>query len=239
MDEELVRDMEESMTPSTALSAEDIERASIEKRAAEITAAERRFHQEAAAPAVLAQLADSAKTFLAAIQELVQQGTEWRASAGKQLDHLTERFDQLAEVVFGQQLVNGTTQERYEELCQAIAASRETQARQEADVRSLTEGTRERMDWFAGRVEDLAAQVGEQREQVSSLQTKVDGLAPLHSTVADLSSKMQGWCERLDKQGEVLHALSEAQNQRAAVLDEFLNVLGRLRASTVTAAGKL
>jgi len=233
MDEELVRDMEGAMTPGAASTAENSVRVSVEKRVREEAAAENRLGKEAAAPAILARLAESAGTFLAALQELVQQGVDWKNSAGEQLDGLTERFDQLAEVVFGQQVVNGTNQERYEELCQAVAAGREAHARHESDVQSLREGIRERMDWFAGRVEELSGQLGEQRQQVSGLQAKVDGLEPLHATVAELSSKVQGWCDRLDKQGEVLHALCDAQNQRAAVLDEFLGVLSRLRAVTV------
>jgi hypothetical protein len=239
MDEELVRDMEGAITPSAQPSAEDMVRVSVEKRAQETAAGEQRFKKEAAGAAVLTRLAESASTFLAAIQELVEQGAEWRNAAGQQLEGLTGRFDQLAEVVFGQQLVNGTAQERYEELCQAVATSREANARHESDVQSLREGTRERMDWFAGRVEEFAGQVAEQRQHVSGLQAKVDSLEPLHATVADLSSKVQGWCERLDRQGEVLHALCETQNQRAAVLDEFLVVLSRLRATTAVSAGKL
>jgi hypothetical protein len=239
MDEELVRDMEGAMTPSAAPTAESSVRSAMEKRAREAAEAESRFSREAAASPILARLAESASTFLAAIQELVQQGVDWKNSAGEQLDGLTGRFDQLAEVVFGQQVVNATNQERYEELCQAIAASREAHARHESDVQSLREGTRERMDWFVGRIEEFSGQVGQQREQLLELHAKVDNLEPLRATVADLSSRVQGWCDRLDKQGEVLHALCDAQNQRAAVLDEFLGVLSRLRAVTAVPAVKL
>ncbi len=149
------------------------------------------------------------------------------------MDKLTERFDQLAEVVFGQQLINAAAQERYDELCEAIATSRETHARHQSDVVSLREGARERMDWFAGRVEEFAGALAQQCHQVSDLQAKMEGLEPLRSTVAELSSKVQVWSERLNKQGEVLHALCDAQNQRAAVLDEFLAVLNRLRTAPV------
>ena len=239
MDEELIRDMEGAITPGAESTAEDSERVSVEKRVQEAVAAEQRFSKEASAAAVLTRMAASASTFLGALQELVQQGVEWRSTAGQQLDGLTDRFDQLAEVVFGQQVVNGTNQERYEELCQAVAASRETHAQHESDVQSLREGIRERMDWFAGRVEELGGQVTEQRQQVSDMQARVASLEPLHTTVAQLSSKVQGWCERLDKQGEVLHALCETQNQRAAVLDECLVVLSRLRATTAVPAGKI
>jgi len=239
MDEELVRDMEDAITPGAAPPDENAIRVSMEKRASEAAAAERRFSNEAAATATLARIAESAGTFLAAIQELVQQSVDWKSKAGEQLDGLTERFDQLAEVVFSQQLVNNTAQERYEEVCQAIATSREAHARHESDVQSLREGTRERMDWLAGRLDEFAGQLGEQRQQISGLQAKVDSLEPLTATVADLSSKVEGWCERLDKQGEVLHTLCEAQNQRAAVLDEFLGVLSRLRATAVASTVKL
>ena len=241
MDKELVHDMEAAITdaPGAAPQAENTVSASMEKRAQEAAAAEKRFSEEASAPAIFARMAESAGTFLAAMQEFVQLGVNWRNTAGEQLDGLTERFDQLAEVVFGQQLVNGMAQERYEELCQAVAASREAHGRHESDVQSLREGTRERMDWFSGRIEEFSSQLGQQREQVSGLQSKIDSLEHLHTTVGDLSSKVAGWCERLDKQGEVLHSLCEAQSQRAAVLDQFLDVLGRLRSATAVPAVKL
>ena len=239
MDEELVRDMEGVITPGAETSQEEAIRMAVEKREQEAVAAEQRSNKEGDASAVLTRLAESAGTFLAAFQELIQQGVEWRRTAGHQLDGLTDRFDQLAEVVFGQQVVNGTNQERYEELCQAIAGSRESHGRHESDVQSLREGIRERMDWFAGRVEELGGQVAEQRQQVSDMRARVDSLEPLHTTVGELSSKVQGWCDRLDRQGEVLHELCEAQNQRAAALDEFLVVLSRLRATTAVTAAKL
>lgn len=241
MDEKLARDMEGAIVeaPGDTRPADDAVRAAVEGRAHEAAAAKQRSEGEQAASAILTRIAESAGTFLAAIQELAQQGVSWRNSAGQQLEGLTARFEQLAEVVFEQQVVNGVAQERYEELCQAMAASREAHAHHESDVQLLREGIRERMDTLAGRVEELSGQLGKQREQVAGLQVKIESLEPLHSTVADLSSKVNAWCERLDKQGEVLHALCEAQNQRAAVLDEFLGVLSRLRAATAAPAMKL
>lgn len=241
MDEELVRDMEEALAeaPGATAPVEDAIRASVEHRAREAAAAQKRSGEEQTAAAILARIADSAGVFLAAVQELVQQGVSWRSAAGEQLDGLTSRFDQLAEVAFGHQVASGAAQERYEELCQAVAASREAHARHESDVQSLREGIRERMDGLAGRFEELSGQLRQQHEQVSALQAKVDGLEPLRATVAELSSKVDGWCQRLDKQGAVLQALCEAQSQRAAVLDEFLAVLSRLRAATATPAGEL
>jgi hypothetical protein len=52
-----------------------------------------------------------------------------------------------------------------------------------------------------------------------------------------LSTRVEGWCERLDRQGEALHTLCVAQNQRNEALDQVVEVLNRLRtASTVPAA---
>ena len=221
-----------TMNSGAAQPSARIERAWIQTRAQEAASAEKRFGTEAAAAASLGRVAESVHTLFNALQELVQQGTGWRNTAGEQLDGLTERFDQLAEVVFGQQLVNATTQERYEELCQAVASGRETHGRHESDLQSLREGMRERMDWMAVRLEALTSQLDEQRQEISRLQAKVNELEPLHAVVATLSSQVQGWCERLDRQGEVLDALCDAQNQRAAVLDEFLAVLSRWRSAT-------
>jgi len=245
MDEELVRDMEATMQAEASGQASGAAPALAaalvpdRTRKQEAIAAEKRSGDEEAAAQILSRMAESASTFLSAVQELVQQGSGWRSAVGEQLDGLTRRFDQLAEVVFGQQVVNGVVQERYEELCQAVAATREAEARQQADVQALREGARERMDSFSGRVDELSAQLGLQREAFSGLQVKVDSLAHLHATVADLASRVDVWCERLDRQGEALHALCEVQNQRTAALDQVVEVLNRLRSASPVPAVKL
>lgn len=243
MDEELVRDMEATIlkvpAPVPPSDAAPPELALDPAPEQEAIAAQERSSNEQAASAILSRIAESASTFLSAVQELVQQDFGWRSTVGQQLDGLTGRFDQLAQVVFGQQTVNAVVQERYEELCQSVAAVRESDARHDNNFQSLREGTRERMDWFAGRVEELTAQQAEQRDNISELQTKVDSFAPLHATVADLSSRVELWCQRLDRQGEALHSLCEAQDQRTAALDQVLEVLSRLRTLPSTPAVKL
>jgi hypothetical protein len=236
MNDELVRDMEATIreAPASGQSAgaapalDQPELVPDPLRKQEAMAAEKRSDDEQAAAAILNRMAESASAFLSAVQELVQQGSGWRSAVGQQLDGLTRRFDQLAEVAFGQQTVNGVVQERYEELCQAVAATREANARHENDVQALREGTRERMDWFSGRLEEF-----------SGLQVKVDSLTHLHATVAELSTRVEGWCERLDRQGETLHSLCDAQNQRTAALDQVVEVLNRLRTAPAVAAVKI
>jgi hypothetical protein len=245
MDEELVRDMEATMQAEASGQASGAAPALAaalvpdRTRKQEAMAAEKRSGDEQAAAAILNRMAESANTFLSAVQELVQQGSGWRSAVGQQLDGLTRRFDQLAEVVFEQQTVNGVVQERYEELCQAVAATREANTRHENDVQALREGTRERMDWFSGHLEELVAQQALQREEFSGLQGKVDSLTHLHTTVSELSTRVESWCERLDRQGETLHSLCEAQNQRTAALDQVVEVLNRLRTASAVAAVKI
>ncbi len=242
MDEELVRDMEETIRESGSAAAAAVEASAPlpdPARRQEAIAAETRSGDEQAAAQILRRMAESASTFLSAVQELVQQGSGWRSAAGQQLDGLTRRFDQLAEVVFGQQVVNGVVQERYEELCEAVATTREADARHQADVQALREGTRERMDWFAARLDEISSQQAVQREELSGLQVKVGSFTHLQATVAELSSKVDGWCERLDRQGEVLHTLCEAQNHRAAALDQVVEVLHRLKVASAAPAVKI
>ncbi len=243
MDEELVRDMEATIreTPSTGAAPALEEPAPLPdaSRAQEAAAAEERSESEQSAAAILSRMVESAGTFLSAVQELVEQSSGWRTAAGQQLDGLTARFDQLAEVVFGQQVVNGVLQERYDELCQAVAATREADARHDADFEALREGARERMDWYAGRLEELAALQALQGENVSGLQLQVDSLTHLEATVTSLTARVDAWCERLDRQGEALDTLCEAQNQRTAALDQVVEVLSRLRTASAVAPSKI
>ena len=243
MDEELVRDMEatirEAPVGGPAGSAPALDQPALlpdPARRREAIAAETRSSEEQAAAQILSRMAESASAFLSAVQELTKQDSGWRSAVGQQLDGLTHRFDQLAEVVFGQQVANGVVHERYEELCEAIAATRETDARHQADVQALREGTRERMDWFSGRLEELAVQQAVQRQEFSELHVKVDSLTHLKAAVAELSSRVNEWCERLDRQGEALHTLCQAQNQRTAALDQIVDVLSRLRAEPAVPA---
>jgi hypothetical protein len=243
MDEELVSDMEaairEAPASGPAGAASAVEQSVLlpdPVRRHEAIATEKRSGDEQAAAQILNRMAESAGTFLAAVRELVQQGSGWSNAVGQQLDGLTRRFDELAEVVFGQQVVNGVVQERYEELCQAVAATREADARHQADVQALREGTRERMDWFSARLEELSSQQALQRQDFSGLQAQVESLTHLHVTVAELSTRVEGWCKRLDRQGEALHTLWEAQNQRTEALDQVVEVLNRLRAASTVPA---
>ena len=104
-------------------------------------------------------------------------------------------------------------------------------ARHEAEIGTLGEEVRERTDSVSGRLEDLSARVVQHHEEFSQLHAKVEGLMPLHSVVSGLSSKMTVWSERLTQQEGILHSLCQMQNQRAAALQYFCEVLARLEMS--------
>jgi hypothetical protein len=54
-------------------------------------------------------------------------------------------------------------------------------------------------------------------------------LSGLTSTVSDISRKVSGFIERIDRQGDVLRALNETQVRRAVALDEMLGILARMK----------
>jgi hypothetical protein len=59
-----------------------------------------------------------------------------------------------------------------------------------------------------------------------------EDLTGLKSTVADISRRVGGAIERIDRQAEALRALNETQVRRAVVLNELLNVIARLKETT-------
>jgi hypothetical protein len=184
MNEEVVRNMEEVILAPGQTASKD-EKSELPADNGEQTVAE-----------IISRLADSAGAFVAAIRELAHRSSGWNDGVNRQLAGLTDRFDQLAEVVFEQQVVNAETHEKHQQLSAAV--------------------------------ESLAAADARHESEVAALRTH------LQSTVAGLSSKLDVWCERLGRQGDVLNRLCEEQAQRAAALDQFLVVLSRLRTSAAT-----
>ena len=234
MHEEVVRNMEETILAPVQAAPKD-ERLAAEEfqpHGREVPA----DSEEQTVADIVSRVADSAGALVAAVQELAQRTAGWNGAVRRQLAGLTDRFDHLTEVVFEQQVVNTVTHERHERLSTAVASLEAADARRESEVEALRGETRERTDGFSGRLEELSSRLRRYQEDFSGFQAKVDSLAHLQSTVAELASKVDGWCERLDRQGNVLHRLCEEQAQRAAALDQFLVVLSKLRTSNVAAS---
>lgn len=231
MNEEVVRNMEEAILAPVQTAPKDEPSAAeeFERHGREVPA----DAEEQSVAGIVGRVADSAAAFVAAVRELAQRSAAWNSVVRHQLAGLTGRFDQLAEVVFEQQIVNAETHEKHQHLSTAVESLETANARRESEVAALRGETRERTDWFSGRLEELSSRLRVHQEDFSGLQAKVDSLTHLQSTVAGLSSKVEVWCERLDRQGDVLHRLCEEQAQRAAALDQFLVVLSKLRSSPV------
>ena len=181
------------------------------------------------ASAIISRLADSAEAFISAIQELARQGAGWSCGVRKQLADLQGRFDQLAQMVSEQKSANSSSEDRYQHLSAVVASMQESGTRLEAEVGVLRADTREQSDSVSGRLEELGTQLRAHQEEFSRLQ----------STVSELASKMATWCERLDRQGDVLHSLCELQTQRAATLGQLLEVITQLRTLTLVPAVRL
>jgi len=161
--------------------------------------------EEETVAGILSQLAESATAFLFAIQSLARQSASSNSAVRQQLERLQESLEQLG-------------------------------ARHEAEIGTLGEEVRERTDSVSGRLEDLSARVVQHHEEFSELNAKVEGLMPLHSVVSDLSSRMTVWSERLTQQEGILHSLCQMQNHRAAALQHFCEVLARLETSALPPA---
>ena len=200
--------------------------------------AERQSDETEAVAQILSRLADSARTFFSAIQELVQQGASASRVVRQELDQMRGSVDTLAGVVSEQQASISATPERYQQLSAAVASVQGADARREAEMRALREEAREQTDRVSGRLEELSARLGHQHEEFSGLHTKVESLMPLHSAISDLSSRVAVWCEQFNRQEEVLHSLCEAQTKRAAALQQFFEVLSRLETSFALPSAK-
>jgi hypothetical protein len=222
MNEEVVRNMEETILAPVPPAPKD-----------ETSAVAGEFEEQSVAD-IVGRVADSAGALVAAVRDLAQRSAGWNGTVRRQLAGLTDRFGQLAEVVFEQQVVNAVTHERHEQLSTAVASLEAADARRGSEVEALRGETRERTNGFSRHLEELSSRLRLQQEDFAGFQAKLDSLTHLQSTVAELGSRVDVWCERLDRQGDVLHRLCEEQTQRAAALDQFLVVLSKLRTSTVS-----
>jgi type I site-specific restriction endonuclease len=113
-----------------------------------------------------------------------------------------------------------------------LAAMGETSARHDKEIGAL------RGETTALRAEskDYATVVAHQMDALSArLGLSQEDLTGLKSTVAEISRKVAGYGERIDRQGEVIRAITDSQAKRAVAFDELLAVLTRLKAPPETA----
>jgi chromosome segregation ATPase len=163
------------------------------------------------------------------------------------LVQLEVKFEQLAEAVSEQKLANAALVQKQDQASGKVAAIEETVAHHETELGALRgETTTLRAEAAALRTEtgllrteakDFSAVTAQQIDGVTARlglhQEELDGLK---SNVSEISQKVTGIIERLDRQAEVIRYLNETQSRRSAALDELLGVLTRLKAPADTMA---
>jgi chromosome segregation ATPase len=175
------------------------------------------------------------------------------------VDSLTQlkiKFEQLAETVSEQRAAGTAVIQKYDQLSASVIGMEESVARHEKEVGALRgEATSLRAETGALRGETTALR-NEAKDLSTVVVHQIDGLSAriglsqeeltgLKTTVSDISRKVAGFIERIDRQGEVIRALNDTQVRRAAALDELLGVLTRLKApaeplvAAAAAAGQL
>lgn len=152
------------------------------------------------------------------------------------LSQLKVKFEQLTEAVSEERSAGAVVGQKHEQLSGVVTTLQEITSRHETEfgaLRAETTALRGETTGMVQKVEGLSARVGTHQEELTGLK----------SSVSDVSRRVGGFIERIDRQAEVLRALSDTQARRAAALDELLGVLTRLKAPAESlvamAAGQL
>ncbi len=161
---------------------------------------------------------------------------------------LQVKFEQLTETVSEQRSTGTSIVQKFEKVSTSMTAIEEVSTRHEKEIGAM----RTESAALRGEATALRAETGALRGETTALRNEakdfstvithqMDGLSArvglhheelggLKTTVSDISRKVSGFIERIDRQGEVLRALNDTQVRRAAALDEVLGVLTRLKA---------
>jgi chromosome segregation ATPase len=174
---------------------------------------------------------------------------------------LQTKFEQLTAAVSEQRSAGASVVQKYEQISTSVTALEEVSTRHEKEMGAIrTESTALRVEATSLRAEtgalrgETTALRNESKDFSTVITHQMDGLSAriglhqeelggLKTTISEISRKVSGFIERIDRQGEVLRALNETQVRRAAALDEVLGVLTRLKAPAealvAAAAGQL
>jgi len=170
------------------------------------------------------------------------------------LVQLKVKFEQLTEAISEQKLANAAIAQKQDQASGKVIALEENVARHETELGALRgETTTLRAEAVTLRNEtgtlrteskDFSTVTAQQIDGVSArLGLHQEELTGLKSNVSEISRKVTGILDRLDRQAEVIRSLNETQTRRTAALDELLAVLTRLKAPAETmvaaAAGQL
>jgi outer membrane murein-binding lipoprotein Lpp len=150
------------------------------------------------------------------------------------------KFEHLTESVSQQGLAGTAMAQKYEQVAAAVATLGDTCGRHENEIGAIRgEATALKTETTALRGETTVLR-SDAKDFATVIVHQMDGLAArvglhqeelsgLTSSVSDISRRVSGFIERIDRQGEVLRALNETQVRRAVALDEMLGVLTRMK----------
>jgi len=148
------------------------------------------------------------------------------------LEQLQAKSEHLSDAVSELRSSATATSQKQDQFSTSMAALQETSARHDKEIGSLRGETTA----LRAEAKDYATVVAHQMDALSArLGLSQEDLTGLKSTVAEISRKVAGFGERLDRQGEVIRAITDSQAKRAVAFDELLAVLTRLKAPAETA----
>ncbi|HUJ20905.1 MAG TPA: hypothetical protein VLX58_05245 [Bryobacteraceae bacterium] len=170
------------------------------------------------------------------------------------LTQLKENFTQLTQAVSEQRSASAAIGQKYEALSASVTSLQEASVRHDNEIgafrneanalRAETGSLRGETAALRNEAKDFSTVMAHQMDALSArLGLHQEELTGLKSTVSDISRKVAGFIERIDRQAEVIRSLHETQVRRAAALDELLGVLARMKAppepAIAVAAGQL
>lgn len=161
-------------------------------------------------------------------------------TAVESLGQLKVRFEHLAESVSEQRTSGLAIGQKYDQLSAVVTSLQDASARHETEIGALrgetgalrTEANTLHVETAALRddAKKISTDIIQQMDGLAArLGLQQEDLAGLKATVSDISRKVGGFGERLDRQAEIIRSLSDSQTRRAEVLDELLSVLTRLK----------
>jgi chromosome segregation ATPase len=164
-----------------------------------------------------------------------QQLDRLQATVGT-LEQLQAKFKDLSDAVSEVRSTASASSQKQDQFSTSVAGLEANSARHDKEIGAL------RGETTALRTEakDYATVVAHQMDALSArIGLHQEDLTGLKSTLAEISRKMAGFGERVDRQSDVIRSITDSQAKRAIAFDELLAVLTRLKepAETAIAAG--
>jgi hypothetical protein len=141
-------------------------------------------------------------------------------SVGRRLDTLQGSLRDLTEAVSEQRSKSLVVDEKCQQLAAAAASLQESDGRQVAGLAALHNETRQFATLASQRMDGLSKELSVQQED----------LAAMKSTLCGLSSRVDAFVERLDKQADALRSMCATYAKRETELEQLVDGLARLRA---------